>query len=85
MMKDVSRVTLVLPKALWEDVKRLVPSGGCSRLVADALEAEIRRRKRLEQVNRVRQFHESMRAKYGEIPSGAEDIERMREERDGGI
>ena len=56
MMKDLERVTLVLPKALWEDVKRLVPSGGRSRLVAEALENEIRRRKRLEQVNRIRQF-----------------------------
>jgi metal-responsive CopG/Arc/MetJ family transcriptional regulator len=85
MMKDVSRVTLVLPKALWEDVKRLIPSGGRSRLVAEALEAEIRRRKRLEQVSHIRQLQELMRAKYGELPSGAEDIERMREERDGGI
>lgn len=83
-MKDVERVTLVLPKALWEDVKRLVPSGGRSRLVAEALQNEIRRRKRLEQANRIRQFQESMRSKYGDLPSGAEDIEIMREERHGG-
>ena len=84
-MKDVSRVTIVLPKGLWEDVKRLVPSGGRSRLVAEALETEVRRRKRLEQARRMHQFQMSMRVKYGELPSGAEDIERMREERDGRI
>lgn len=83
-MKDLERVTLVLPKALWEEVKRLVPSGGRSRLVAEALENEIRRRKRLDQVNRIRQLQETLRSKYGELPSSAEDIERMRAERDGG-
>jgi len=84
-MKDLERVTLVLPKALWEDIKRLVPSGERSRLVAEALETEVRRRKRLEQVSQLRQLQESMLAKYGELPSGAEDIKRMREERDDGI
>lgn len=83
-MKDLERVTLVLPKALWEDVKRLVPSGARSRLVAEALANEIRRRKRLEQVSSIRQLQETMRAKYGELPSSAEDIERMREECDAG-
>ncbi len=82
-MKEVERVTLVLPKALWEDVKNLTPSGGRSRLVVEALEAEVRRRKRIEQVNRIRQLQESLRSKYGELPSSAEDIDRMREEHDG--
>jgi hypothetical protein len=82
-MKEVERVTLVLPKALWEDVKNLTPSGGRSRLVVEALEAEVRRRKRIEQVNRIRQLQESLRSKYGELPSSADDIDRMREEHDG--
>jgi metal-responsive CopG/Arc/MetJ family transcriptional regulator len=84
-MTETERVTLVLPKALWEDVKRLVPSGERSRLVTEALETEIRRRKRLEQVGQIRRLQESMRAKYGELPSGAEDIQQMREEHDDGI
>jgi metal-responsive CopG/Arc/MetJ family transcriptional regulator len=82
-MKEVERVTLVLPKALWEDVKNLTPSGGRSRLVVEALEAEVRRRKRIEQVNRIRQLQELLRSKYGELPSSADDIDRMREEHDG--
>ena len=82
-MKEVERVTLVLPKALWEDVKNLTPSGGRSRLVVEALEAEVRRRKRIEQVNRIRQLQESLRSKYGELPSSADDIDRMREEHNG--
>ena len=84
-MIETERVTLVLPKALWEDVKRLVPLGERSRLVVEALETEIRRRKRLEQVRQIRQLQESMRAKYGELPSGVEDIQQMREEHDDGI
>ncbi len=81
-MKEVERVTLVLPKALWEDVKNLTPSGGRSRLVVEALEAEVRRRKRIEQVNRIRQLQESLRSRYGELPSSADDIDKMREEHD---
>jgi hypothetical protein len=84
-MKEVERVTLVLPKSLWEDIKRLVPSGQRSRLVAEALEAEIRRRNRLEQLNNIRLLQESLRSKYGEMASGAEDIAKMREEHDGEI
>jgi len=57
-MSDVARVTLVLPKGLWEEVKRMVPSGQRSRLVAEVLEAEVRRRKRWEQLERVRQFQD---------------------------
>lgn len=81
-MADVARVTLVLPKGLWEEVKRMVPSGQRSRLVAKALEAEVRRRKRLEQLERVRQFQDYLFEKYGEMPSSVEEINQMREERD---
>ncbi len=81
-MGQTSRVTLVFPKELWEEVKRIVPAGKRSRLVAEALEAEIRRRKRVEQLNNLQRFQEYMRGKYGELPSSAEDIEKMRQERD---
>jgi hypothetical protein len=81
-VKDVERVTLVLPKALWEDVKRLIPSGQRSRVVAEALEAELRRRSRLEQLGKIRQLQEGLQQKYGILPASATDIEVMRKERD---
>jgi metal-responsive CopG/Arc/MetJ family transcriptional regulator len=84
-MADVARVTLILPGRLWEEVKRLVPVGQRSRVVAEALEAELRRRKRLEQLERVRQFQDYLFDKYGEMPSSVADIHQMREERDAQI
>jgi metal-responsive CopG/Arc/MetJ family transcriptional regulator len=81
-VSELSRVTLVLPKHLWEKVKQLVPAGQRSRLVADALEVELRRRQRLEQVDELKRFHSYMREKYGQFPSSAPDIEAMRQERD---
>ena len=81
-MSKTARVTLVLPKGLWDDVKRIVPAGQRSRLVAEALEAEVRRRKRIEQLRNLEQFQDYMRGKYNELPYGAEDIEQMRQERD---
>jgi metal-responsive CopG/Arc/MetJ family transcriptional regulator len=84
-MADTARVTLVLPGELWEEVKRIVPKGQRSRLVAEALEAEVRRRKRWEQLERVRQFQDYLFEKYGEMPSSVEEINHMREERDAQI
>lgn len=81
-MKEVERVTLVLPKVLWEDVKRLIPSGQRSRVVAEALEAEIRRRRRLEQLVQVRSLQEDLRQKYGLLPDNATEIEALRKERE---
>jgi hypothetical protein len=81
-MGELSRVTLVLPKPLWDKVKRLVPAGQRSRLVADALEIELRRRQRVEQVEEVKRFQAYMRGKYGQLPSSAPDIETVRQERD---
>ena len=81
-MGNTTRVTISLPKELWEDVKNAVPAGQRSRLVASALEAEIRRRKRSEQLMHLKQFHENMVEKYGELPASAADIEKMRQERD---
>lgn len=80
-MSDTARVTLVLPRALWEEVKRMVPAGQRSRLVAEALEAEIRRRRRQRQLERIEQFQGYLFTKYGEMDSSVEEIRRMREER----
>jgi metal-responsive CopG/Arc/MetJ family transcriptional regulator len=81
-MSEYSRVTVILPKKLWEDVKKAVPVRQRSRLVTDALEAEMRRRARLEQLESLAQFQEYMLTKYGELSSSAEDIRQIREERD---
>ena len=84
-MTHTARVTLVLPVDLWEEVKRMVPSGQRSRLVAEALETEVRRRKRWEAFERVRQLGDELFEKYGELPSSVEEINQMREERDAEI
>ena len=84
-MVNTTRVTLVLPEELWEEVKQMVPSGQRSRLVAEALEAEVRRRKRWEQLERVRQFQDYLFEKYGEMPSSVEEINQMRGDRDAQI
>ena len=84
-MGDTARVTISLPKELWEDVKNAVPAGQRSRLVANALEAEIRRRKRSEQLVNLKRLHEQMAEKYGELPDSAAEIEQMRQERDNEI
>jgi metal-responsive CopG/Arc/MetJ family transcriptional regulator len=81
-MPDTVRVTLVFPKKLWEEVKRLIPAGERSKVIAEATEWEIRRRKRMEGIKRIRNLQESFRRKYGEIPSCVEEIRQMREERD---
>ena len=84
-MSNTARVTLVLPEDLWEEVKRMVPRGQRSRLVAEALEAEVRRRKRWEAFERARELGDELFEKYGELPSSVEDINQMREERDAQI
>lgn len=84
-MADTARVTLVLPEDLWEEVKRIVPKGQRSRLVAEAVEAEVRRRKRWEAFERARRLGDELFEKYGELPSSVEDINQMREERDAQI
>lgn len=79
---DVTRVTLTLPARLWEDVKRLAPAGKRAQLVAQALEAEVGRRERLEAFERAREYGDALLAKYGALPSCVDDINQMREERD---
>jgi metal-responsive CopG/Arc/MetJ family transcriptional regulator len=81
-MADTVRVSLVFPRDLWEEVKRIIPAGERSRVIAEATEREIRRRRRLESIERLRVLQEELRQKYGEMPSSVEDIRRMREERD---
>lgn len=81
-MDDTTRVTLVLPADLWENVKRLVPSGQRSKMVAEAIEVEIRRRQRIEQLSRLRSLRDKLVNKYQTFPDSAEDIQIMREERD---
>ena len=81
-MSEYLRVTVVLPKKLWENVKRVAPARQRSRLVAEALEAEIQRRERLAQLDDLIRFQDYMRQKYGELPGSADDIQMLREERD---
>jgi hypothetical protein len=84
-MGDTVRVSLVFPRGLWEEVKRLIPSGERSRVVAEATEREIWRRQRLKSLERVRALGDELERKYGEMPSCVEDIRQMREERDAEI
>ena len=81
-MSDTSKVTLILPKDLWDDVKRLVPSGQRSRFVGEAVESEVRRRKRASDLDQLKKFHDQMLEKYGELPSSVDEIEKIRQERD---
>ncbi len=81
-MADTTRVTLVFPAKLWKEAKRLIPPRQRSRVVAEALEAEIRRRKQMEQLERIRKFQAYLFEKYGEMPDSVEEIRQMREERD---
>jgi hypothetical protein len=81
-MADTVRVSLVFPRDLWEEVKQIIPAGERSRVIAEATEREIRRRRRLESIERLRALQKELRQKYGEMPSSVEDIRRMREERD---
>ncbi len=84
-MAHTVRVTLVLPASLWEEVKQMVPSGQRSRLVAEALEAKVRRRKKCKTFEHARQVGDKLYEKYGELPSSVEEINQMREERDAEI
>ena len=84
-MGDTVRVSLVFRRDLWEEVKRLIPSGERSRVIAEATEREIQKRQRLKALERVRALGDELRQKYGEMPSCVEDIRQMREERDAEI
>ncbi len=81
-MSETTRVTLIFPSDLWEEVKQMVPAGKRSRMVVEALEIEIQRRKRLAQVKRLREFQQYLFDKYGEMSSSVEELNQMRKERD---
>ena len=84
-MSDTVRVSLVFPSTLWEEVKRLIPSGERSRVIAEATGREIQKRQRREALERVRALGDELKGKYGEMPSCVEEIRQMREERDAEI
>lgn len=84
-MNNTVRVSLVFPRDLWEEVKRLIPSGERSRVIAAAIEREIRKRQEREALERARALGDALKRKYGEMPSSVEEIRQMREERDAGI
>jgi len=81
-MGDTVRVTLVFPRALWEEIQRYIPPGERSRVIAQAAERELRRRRRQASVERLRALQQELQASYGLLPDSSEDIRRMREERD---
>ena len=81
-MKRKVRVTLTFPKELWDEVKRTVPAGERSRLIAEATAQLLEARKRAQGVRRLKVLQRALRRKYGELPSFAEEIQAMREERD---
>ena len=84
-MTDKIRVTLVFPKESWEEIKRNVPSGERSAFVVSATMREIRRRQRLESVNRLQAIQEDLKKRYGEMTHSADEIRDMRDERDAEI
>lgn len=79
------KVTLTFPEELWEELKRFVPRGERSRLVAEATEKELISRKRLREVRRLKALQGKLRKKYSEQPPSAEEIRALREERDARI
>ncbi len=81
-MQQVTRVTIALPSDLWENIKHAVPAGKRSGLVVQALENELRRRKRAVLFENLRKHQKIMFDKYGELPESATEIEQMRQERD---
>ena len=81
MGKNV-RVTLCLPKDLWEKVKQHIPAGRRSHWVTAVLDAELKHQQRLEQLEEFKRFQSNMREKYGVLPSCGLEIEVMRQERD---
>lgn len=72
-------------QSFWEEIRRLIPPGERSRVIAQAAEREIRLRQRMESVERLRSLQQELRAKYGQLPDSSEEIRWMREERDAEI
>ena len=81
-MKDTVRVSVVFPRELWQRVQLTIPAGERSRAIAAATDHELRKRQRLASVARLQALQAEWRRLYGEMPSSAEDIRELREERD---
>jgi metal-responsive CopG/Arc/MetJ family transcriptional regulator len=81
-MERTVRVSVVFPRQLWEKVRRVVPAGKRSQMIAEATQREMQRRLKLEALAQARRVGERLKRKYGEIPSSEEEIRMMREERD---
>jgi len=75
----------VFPAELWEEVKDVIPAGERSRVIAEATEREIEKRRKLMAFESVRALGDELKQRYAELPSCAEDIRRMREDRDAEI
>ncbi|PIU55224.1 MAG: hypothetical protein COS88_05230 [Chloroflexi bacterium CG07_land_8_20_14_0_80_51_10] len=84
-MTKATRVSLVFPSDLWEEVKRQIPAGERSKVIAEATAQELKQRQRLEALERARALGDELARKYGVMPSCVEDIRQMREERDAQI
>ena len=82
---DITRVTLTLPSDLWRRGKQFVPARQRSSLVAEALQRELRRRERLDQIERLRLLQDELRRKYGLMDNCVGDLGALREERDAEI
>ena len=79
-MPNAVRVTLAFPLDLWEQVKRAVPAGGRSDLIAEATRRELRRRQRLQSVDRLADLQKQLWSEYGEMASSVNEIRQMRED-----
>jgi hypothetical protein len=66
---------------LWRELTQKLPTQKRSRLDAEVGDAELRR----SELERLMQFQENMRQKYGEQASSAKAIQEMREKRDNEI
>ena len=80
-MTNRVRVSLVFPRELWEEVKRAIPVGQRSKVIAEAMQRELRRQRRLQSVEQLRGLQQEFHRRYGQMSSCAEDIRDMREKR----
>lgn len=84
-MAKTVRVSLVFPSELWEEIKEVIPAGERSRVIAEATEREIEKRRRQRAFEQVCSLGDELKLRYGEMPSCVEEIRQMRDERDADI
>lgn len=82
---DSVRVSLVFPAELWEDVKAVIPAGERSRVIAQATEREVEKRRKQHAFEQVLALGDELKRRHGEMPSCVEDIRQMREDRDADV